>query len=181
MTELAVYFPERISISSEQVISEANIPLLSADKIASGTLHPDRIPVLPISKVLSLIVQSSSNAETDVDVIVGQPLYLQSNGHLDLAQANAIATCRICGLALTDANATTAVNYSVDGTVDRADWTPVTGTVSLTPGAPYYLSPDEPGKLTTIAPETVGQIVALVGFAISATRFAIEVQTPILL
>lgn len=60
MTEFSVYLPREIAISAEQTISEASIPLLPADKIATGILHPDRIPTLPISKVVGLSADSVS-------------------------------------------------------------------------------------------------------------------------
>jgi hypothetical protein len=116
------------------------------------------------------------SAEVDSAVLMGQPLYLKVNGHADLAQANAIATARVCGLAVADATATTAATYSPDGVVQRSDWTPITGTASLTPGTFYFLDPDLPGKLTTIAPELSGLVVANVGIALSATKLAIEIQ-----
>lgn len=121
------------------------------------------------------------SVEVDVSVQIGQPLYLKGNGHADLAQANAIATSRICGLAVAAASAATAVSYSPDRTVERDDWTPITDTATLLPGATYYLSPDTAGKLTTVAPQALGQLVAIAGTALSATKLAIEVQPPILL
>lgn len=61
MTELSVYLPREIAITTENAISEAAIPLLPADKIATGILHPDRIPTLPISKVAGLSADSVSD------------------------------------------------------------------------------------------------------------------------
>lgn len=116
------------------------------------------------------------SVEVDSTVAIGQPLYLKVNGHADLAQANAIATSRVCGLAVSDALATTAVNYSPDGVVERSDWTAIVGTASLIPGAVYFVDPEAPGKLTAIAPELSGQAVANVGIALSTTKLAIEIQ-----
>jgi hypothetical protein len=130
---------------------------------------------------LPKIESEYESVEVDVPVEIGQPLYLKPNGHAGLAQADAIATSRICGLAVTAAAATTAASYSLDGTVERSDWTPITGTATLVPGATYYLSPDAAGKLTALAPEAEGQLVAIVGTALSTTKLAIEIQPPILL
>lgn len=59
MTELAVYFPREIGIIAEQTISDATLPLLPANKIV-GTLHPDRIPPLPVGKIEGLSSDSVS-------------------------------------------------------------------------------------------------------------------------
>lgn len=126
-------------------------------------------------------IGSTAQSETNVDVLVGQALRMLPSGHLNLAQANSIAAARVCGLALADTESTFGANYSADGVVTRDSWTAVTGTLDLTPGAVYYLSPDAPGKLTAIAPVADGQVVAVVGAALNFKTLAIELQPPILL
>ena len=72
MTEFSVYLPREISISAEQTVTEAGIPLLPADKIATGILHPDRIPTLPISKVVGL---SSDSVTEHLEALDPHPQY----------------------------------------------------------------------------------------------------------
>lgn len=120
-------------------------------------------------------------AETDSSILAGQPLYLKSNGHADLAIANNIGTSRVCGLASEDAIASLSVTFKSGNTLELLDWTAVIGSVELTPGALYFLDPDNAGKLTTIAPTLAGQVVAMVGHALSFTTIAIEIQTIFLL
>ncbi|HEY9697019.1 MAG TPA: hypothetical protein V6D10_07135 [Trichocoleus sp.] len=120
------------------------------------------------------------SAETDATVVVGQPLYVKSNGHVDLASASSIATAYVCGLAVSSASASLSVSHSPDSVLELSNWTAVIGSSTLTPGQHYFLSPI-PGKLTPIAPTTEGQLVVLVGTALSTTKLSIEIQTPILL
>lgn len=56
MSELAVYIPSEIAITPQDLVDEAAIPLLPANKIARGTLHPDRIP-LSIARTADVAVQ----------------------------------------------------------------------------------------------------------------------------
>lgn len=119
--------------------------------------------------------------EADQPIVKGQLLYLKLNSHLDLAQADAIATAAVIGLALSNAATATSVNYATDGYIDQDDWSAVTGSPTLAPGALYFLSATTAGQLTTTAPTLPGQVVIEVGRAVSSKRLAIEIQPPILL
>jgi hypothetical protein len=121
------------------------------------------------------------SAEVDSACQPGQPLYLKPNGHLDLARADEFAIARVCGLAVEVGTPTVSVDYTPDGVLALTDWSAVTGTVSLLPGADYFLSPDTAGKLSTIAPTTSGQVVVAVGRALSTQKLEIEIQPLILL
>ena len=134
-----------------------------------------------LSEAFASIAQSTISAQTDVSVLAGQPLYLQSTGRLGLAQADALLRTQVCGLALADADESFSVSYTADGIVERDDWTPIIGEENLKPGSTYYLSPELAGQLTTIAPTEAGQIVASVGIALTSKQFAIELQPIILL
>lgn len=122
---------------------------------------------------------ANQSAETDAALIVGQPLHLKPNGHLDLAIAT--SPLRVCGLATAQTLPTFAANYFSYGAVSRSDWSLVAGSVSLLVGSSYYLSADTPGKITAISPTTLGQFVVCVGVAISAQLLLIEIQSSILL
>lgn len=121
------------------------------------------------------------SAEIDVNCFAGQVLYVKNNGHLGLAQANALGTTTIAGLAVSGSIATTMVTYDPDGVLELSDWTQAIGTPLLMPGRDYYLSPNVHGQMTTIVPETVGQFVVVMGSALSPTRFSIEVTPRIAL
>lgn len=51
MTDFIIWIPESISLSSQEIVAEAAVPLLPASKIGSGVLHPDRLPAIPASKI----------------------------------------------------------------------------------------------------------------------------------
>ena len=59
--------------------------------------------------------------------------------------------------------------YVTEGSIERVDWTAVTGTALLTPGAVYYLGLTA-GTLTSTAPTTTGQHVVAVARAVSSTK-----------
>jgi|SRR5208337_272590 len=119
--------------------------------------------------------------ETDDNVLTGQPIYIKNTGHLGLAQANTTATSKVAGLVQTDTAPTFACPCLSIGKVARTDWTLVAGTVSLTIGAEYYLDPNTPGMITTIAPVSVTQIVVSIGNAVASDTLNIEIEQPILL
>lgn len=119
-------------------------------------------------------------AETQTDVVSGQPLILQISGRLAPARnddfAFAFATC----FSASDATATESANYIVEGQIFRSDWSPVIGTPSLIPGATYYLG-STPGTMSAIAPTDPGYIVVALGKALTTNLFDIEIQSPVLL
>lgn len=70
----------------------------------------------------------------------------------------------------------------VDGklTLTEAQWEDVKEEVGgLVPGERYYLSKDNPGKITLTAPITVGQWVCRVGWALTSTILKIEIEQTI--
>jgi hypothetical protein len=126
---------------------------------------------------ITSIPLTSFSAESDDEVILGQPVYLKSNMHVALAQANSAAPSKMDGLVVVGASPTFAAKYISEGQVTRQDWTPITGTEQLTPGATYFLSAAEAGKLTTTAPTT--GYIARVGKAQSSISLDIEIAQTI--
>lgn len=112
-------------------------------------------------------------AETDADVVAGQPVYIKASGHLGLAESTALPQARCAGLVTADTLTGVAAPFSPDGTVNLADWTAVVGAASLTPGAEYFLAATA-GQITDTAPSS-GYLVR-VGRAISATVLDIEIH-----
>lgn len=117
--------------------------------------------------------------EVDTQVEIGTPIYLGINGHANAAQADSAATAKVVGLSLSSTAPTFSCTYITDGQVIRSDWTDITGTASLTPGAYYFLDPDNLGQMTTTAPTTGGDFVLRLGQAQSTTVFDVEIQQPI--
>lgn len=134
---------------------------------------------------VSTIDASSLTNDNAGTINIGQPVYVKSNGHVDLAEANASGTCTVFGL-VQDTTIATAVagNVQTDGifTATTTQWDAAAGTTGgLTPGTIYYLDPATAGKLTATAPSTAGQYVVQVGIAESATTMKLWIRSPILL
>lgn len=108
----------------------------------------------------------------------GQVVYIDGAGSLQLARADAFPTSRACGVALETHSAGFMCAYQSQGEIALADWTLAAGTALLQPGLEYYLSLSEAGKITPLAPETVGWIVP-VGKAVSRNVLLLEFNTRI--
>ena len=89
---------------------------------------------------MDAIGYSLYEAETDINVVTGQPLYIKSNAHVALAAADNVDTSRVIGLATEDISSGNTAKYNVDGKLYIADWTAVIGSSLLTPGIDYYLA-----------------------------------------
>lgn len=120
-----------------------------------------------------------NEAETDAAVVTGNPVYVKTNGHIDLAEANHPSTTHVTGFVTADANPGFSASFVTEGQITKSDWTAVIGTNDLTPGSIYYLSPDNPGEMTATAPTAVGEFVVSLGRAISTEIFDIEINNPI--
>jgi hypothetical protein len=116
------------------------------------------------------------------NLVIGMPVYVKSNGNVDKAQADALATVEVLGFATDTIPTATPGVIKMDGvlTATTGQWDAVAGTTGgLTPGKVYYLDPATPGKMTETAPTTAGQFVARLGIALSATQFDIDTELPI--
>ena len=113
-------------------------------------------------------------------VTLGQPVYISGADQIDLAKADASGTAMVVGL-VADASiaAAAAGNYQYGGVLSVSDWTAVTGSVTLTPGANYYLSAAVAGQLVEVAPDATGQQLTFVGRALNVTDLMIEIARPV--
>ena len=127
------------------------------------------------------ITTVSDTAIFDSTTIKGMAVYVVSDGHVDLAQADALATAGVIGLAHLDVAASTVGTYITEGLVIKSDWTAVAGTANLTPGALYYLSTTIPGALTSTAPTLTGDILVSVGRAADNKTLDVSIRNPIVL
>lgn len=140
---------------------------------ASDTLDAQVIEV-------DIVNQQNNNAAT---INIGQPVYNDGAGTVDLAQADAGGTVEVLGLvkAATIAAAASGA-IQTDGVIaaTTAQWDALTGDVGgLTPGSVYYLDPDTAGNITLTAPTAVGDFVVRLGKAISTTELEITILQPI--
>ena len=116
-------------------------------------------------------------------IVIGQPVYPDAAGSVDLAQADAAGTVEVLGLVRATSIASAASgSIQTNGvlTATTTQWDVVTGeTGGLTAGAPYFLDPDTAGMLTQTAPGTAGDFVVRVGLALSTTEMMIDAAPPI--
>jgi len=117
--------------------------------------------------------------------VIGQAVYVDGAGSVDLAQADAAATKDVLGLCFDTSVAAAASGGVITTgilTATTGQWDAVTGQVGgLTAGAKYWLDETTPGSLTPTAPTVVGDYVAPVGKALSTTEFEVDVDHTILL
>lgn len=125
-----------------------------------------------------LTAEALPTAITNDAVIVGQPLRMAPTGRLNLAIATSQAGARVVGLVAQDAAAGSTTTYRTEGAIERSDWTPITGTAELVPGAAYFLAGSS-GRLSTTAPTSSGQWITEVGKALSTRVLDLEIQPSI--
>jgi hypothetical protein len=155
MSDTLAFNMERVR-GIEDTISFADTVHASLDGIGSG---------LPLQYELT----------ANETINVGQPVYVSAADTVNLADADALNTSHVLGLAVTDATANSAVLVYSDGKVERSDWTAIVGTANLVAGAVYYLSTTA-GQLTTTPPTGDGDHVVRCGVAINATTIDIEIN-----
>jgi hypothetical protein len=105
----------------------------------------------------------------------GQVIYLKPDGHAALAKADDFATAVAIGVVVNGSRPGQITSYTSDGTVSRADWTPITGTANLIPGRRYFLSPSNIGRLVD-QPPVRPHYICSIGRATSSTTLEVEIQ-----
>lgn len=137
----------------------------------------------------SFRVSSDTDPDTDAPYSIdeGMPVY-PVNGDPDAdivlkkAQANAIGTAVVPGLAASAAEAPASARVKFAGplTLTTEQWDAITGdSGGLTPLAIYYLSAADAGMLTT-TPPTSPNYVTVIGFALSPTTMMLQIAPPVL-
>ncbi len=116
-------------------------------------------------------------------IVIGNAVYCDGAGTVDLAQADALGTAEILGFVKDiSISAATLGAIQTDGilTATTGQWDAVAGTTGgLTAGTIYYLDPSTAGNITETAPTSAGQYVIRVGKAISTTELEISITEPI--
>ena len=130
---------------------------------------------------LGQVSLTNSNAAA---IPICAPVYADGAGTVDLAQADAMGTSEVVGLAVAEIAIAGDGLVQTDGYIEAttSEWDAVTGeTGGLVADTVYWLDPDTAGLLTITAPTADADVVARVGKALSTTQLLINVQPPILL
>ncbi len=108
----------------------------------------------------------------------GQPVRVHTDGTLRLAQADSVGNAALALAAEQIAHGAGGQALSL-GFLTLADWTFVTGSVSLSPGARYYLTPSALGMLQTPPPTASPDVVQPCGWAVTEQKFLIQTEPAI--
>ena len=112
----------------------------------------------------------SKSMTTGEALSAGNLVYISGTGTVLKADANAVAKAAL-GYVTASAASGAAVTVFFEGTIS--------GLTGLTPGAAYFLSDTITGGVTLTIPTAAGDIVQVVGYAVSATELTFEPQAPI--
>jgi hypothetical protein len=181
---------ENIQVTVVDKLRSINVtaPIVSFPVTVDSTTNIATVTEAPVSQAVIInqgppgspgIGGSPIQVVTSVDLLAGQPVYVNNSGQLALATASVFGTTRVLGLVGSNALATFAANVKYD-TLTLTDWINVIGTSLLTPNVQYYLSPVA-GQLTNIAPTIPSQTLIFIGHAVSSTTMGIAISFPILL
>lgn len=129
---------------------------------------------------VDVVSKTNGNAGS---IVIGQPVFVEAGGDVELGKADAQGTVLLLGLVKDTSVAAAASGIiQTDGVLvaTTTQWDVVTGqSGGLTTGSAYFLDAATAGKLTTTAPTTVGQFVVYAGLAISTTEMDISIARPI--
>jgi len=115
-----------------------------------------------------------------ISLIKGHVVAVDSSGIGVLRATSANNTRNAIGLVVAGAAPTFVAKVQFSGRFELSDWTPITGTVSLSAMAIYYLDLVS-GKMATVPPTGTGQIVQKVGRALSPQVLEIKIEPSIIL
>jgi hypothetical protein len=169
-------------LANTVVISEpTNAPMTITSTTVVTNLNADMVDGFHASQFNGIRTMLNDNAGS---LVIGQPVYVKSNGAVDKARANALSTCNTLGLVRDtsiSAAASGAIQFIGILTATTTQWDAITlESGGLTPGAYYYVSTSA-GLLSQTAPSTVGEVVKEALFAISSTEALIVHTYAILL
>jgi hypothetical protein len=133
-------------------------------KSDTGHTHSGYMTVADSSATL---VNDNGSAITQRQIV-----YVKSNGHVDLALADAVATCDAMLGVVNQASIDTGVGGLI--LIKRGQRVGGFASSTFTPGAPVFLSPTTAGGVTTTCPATVTQLIVLLGYAVSDTEFVFD-------
>jgi hypothetical protein len=123
----------------------------------------------PFQGVASVDIPQPVAAVFDSDASIGDVVYVASDGHVDLGQANDGITATAVGMSLANVASGMAGTYQTTGVVTKSGW-------GLTPGAIYYLSPSAAGGMTTTYPDNSGEFVVILGNALNEDQLNLNIH-----
>jgi len=138
---------------------------------------------LPLADDLPIDADKLSRTFTST-VIPGEPVYVDGAGSVDEAQANAIGTSDVLGIAPAGVTAAATGQVVTDGvvTLTTVQWDAVAGTTGgLTAGAKYFLDPATAGRLEEGSSATATEYVVEIGEALSTTEMHVRPRRRVLL
>jgi len=147
------------------------IPIASFDP--NGTISPSA-PVSPLPVPVNPTPQqtNSSTFQTQgpVGIQIGSLVYLDSSGHAALSDQN--YTNDVVGVVTNYDSSSGTYTMINSGVTTNSTW-------NLTVGSSYFLGID--GALTSIPPNTPGQLLQFIGYAVSPVALLLEIQRGIVL
>ncbi len=151
------------------------------DKYAAPNADDWNRVIKEVSNTQRVVIENNNvySNLADEDILAGQPLILQSNSRILLADTN--IQVEITGISIVDCEINEDCIYITQGRLTLEDWSNVISEEKLTPGESYFLSMQEKGKLTIIAPDSGGTVIVQVGRAQSAETLSIGIEMPIYL
>ena len=177
VSSLSSYLP----LSGGTMTGAINMGAFKIINAGNPTLPQDLATKFYVDSILATntAITTAINANAS-PIIKCAPVYVSSADNVDLARANILATTKAVGL-VADATIASAATGNISGevffTATTAEWDAVTGQVGgLTAGATYYISDAIAGRLTTVAPVTVGNFVAVIGIAMSTTKMRMTIN-----
>ena len=130
------------------------------------------------------LIKSATVQSGSASISVGQPIYINSTGNAELADASSLTTSKVTGLATTAATAGTQVSFTRNQGLTIPNVNTVVDNVSnglLEPGKYYWLSTNT-GKLTrTPDTSTSGSVLIQIGLALTTSELQIEIQAPVVI
>jgi len=115
----------------------------------------------------SLKLMPTYALDSGVTCAAGDVLAIKSNGKVIKADADAISTCRVLGVAC-EAQSSAGGNVRV-ASIGEMSGASGSGYDSLTVGSPVYVSTTA-GQITQTAPSGAGDVVFEIGFAVAAAK-----------
>lgn len=145
---------------------ESTLVLVDGNSVAGG-----RILAGGESSIFSVIYDTGGPS-----AIEGNIVYIDNaDSEAKLATyAGSLAQAEVVGFCVDAADAGEGVVIQTEGEFSMSNWTNIAGTVALTPGAYYYL---HTGGQMRVNPPAQGTVV-IVGRAMTATKFDIEINPP---
>lgn len=164
-------------------VAKALVAALRAQTTADGAMRAAEDAQDTADAALAYALSATGFTAEDKDAITINPGMAvtphPSGSGVKLASASSIATALV-GLSRNTASLGFPCTFQVSDAITLADWTFATGSASLAPLGVYFLDLTA-GKISLTPSFSNGNIIQIVGKALSPKTLKIEIQDPILL